>query len=138
MWLGFLEHLWGWVLYSIQTDVNELVELLAMHNILCFKRVRMCVLVATFLLLTHDRDPFPSIGSSKQSPQRRRWHCRAESVDANETVAAGEQKVSQAKESLTEKQGPPVLTILAGLVVAVVVIWGLWSLVSAILGIFFH
>jgi len=81
---------------------------------------------------------FSATGSFKQPSQRRKWRCEAESVDTNETVAAGEQKVSQVKESLTEKQGPPVLTILAGLVGAVLVIWGLWSLISAILGFFFH
>lgn len=82
---------------------------------------------------------FSATGYSEQSPQRRRWRCQAESVDAKETVAAGEQKVSEVKETLsTEKQGPPVLTILAGIVVAVAVIWILWTLISAILGIFFR
>lgn len=83
-------------------------------------------------------EAFSATGSFKQTPQLRKWRCEAESVDTNETVAAGEQKVSQVKDSLTEKQGPPVLTILAGLVGAVLVIWGLWSLISAILGFFFH
>ena len=81
---------------------------------------------------------FPGAEASKQAPQRRRFRCQAESVDKNETVAAGEQKVSEVKESISGKQGPPFLFFVAGIVVAALVIWGLWSLVSAILGIIFH
>lgn len=98
----------------------------------------MCLGCFGFNISAYIFMPFPATGSSKQSPQRRKWRCQAESVDTNETVAAGEQKVTEVKESLTEKQGPPVLTIIAGIVVAIVVFWALWSLVSAILGIFFH
>ncbi|KAG0553801.1 hypothetical protein KC19_12G040200 [Ceratodon purpureus] len=79
-----------------------------------------------------------STGASKQALQRRRLICQAGSVDKNDVVAAGEQKLSETKESVSEKQGPPFATIIAGIVVAVLVVWGLWSVVSAILGIFFH
>ena len=81
--------------------------------------------------------PFSGTGASKQTPQRRRLSCQAGSVDKNDTVAAGEQKAS-VKEQVSEKQGPPLLTIIAGIIVAALVIWGVWSLISAILGIFFH
>jgi hypothetical protein len=82
--------------------------------------------------------PLSGTGASKQTPQRRRLSCQAGSVDKNDTVAAGEQKASEVKEQVSEKQGPPLLTIIAGIIVAALVIWGVWSLISAILGIFFH
>lgn len=62
------------------------------------------------------------------------------SADETDKVTTEEQKVSDIKNSVaeTEESGPPVLTIVAGILVAVLVFWGIWSFISSITGLFFR
>lgn len=70
--------------------------------------------------------------------RRPTWSLQSGSPDQQETAAIQDQTISEVKKSSREvnEAGPPVLTIVAGIFVAVLVFWGLWSLLSAAVGLF--
>lgn len=72
--------------------------------------------------------------------RRPTWSLQSGSADQQETAAIQDQTISEVKNSSREENeaGPPILTIVAGIFVAVLVFWGLWSLLSAVVGLFIH